>query len=419
MRVFISNTWEDGGGKYADKLEEACIKRSIQITRDRRDSARKVRVADFLKESKTDSYVIAILSDKYLKSNSHMFDLLEVFKTEDPINHLIPVILPDAKISPADREAYIEYWKKNQDHLNDITLLQKDNSTTEWELYQRNDFYSKIVSNLDSILTTIVGLTRLTRASSKAAALVEVIASIQNSQASDNLPRNFLLSEEYIGKDFIRRKKPIELLKELLVNSEKKVFCLHGPRASGKTTLIRTVSNEIKDKFEMIVEKSGEENTFFDLTKGFAQELNFWEPGWTAFSSKLLSHLRRHKILLIIDDFQKLSIYRDRMSEFLEGAIEDPIMGKIVFVSEKPLISDRHNGQIVNFPMRVLEEEEGIELLNQLGMFSGKEHYKTALVNFLGGNPLLLKLTAYKILEDYGGNIEKFLKDYLTDTKNA
>jgi internalin A len=67
--------------------------------------------------------IVAVLSDKYLRSPFCMYELFGIFRrcrdqAERFLAHVIPIVLPDAKIASAvDRLTYAAFWKQERDKL--------------------------------------------------------------------------------------------------------------------------------------------------------------------------------------------------------------------------------------------------------------------------------------------------------------
>lgn len=64
--------------------------------------------------------VIAVISDKYLKSDNCMFELVEVAKDGKFYDRIFPIVLADAQIyKPVERIKYIKYWEDKIQELDE------------------------------------------------------------------------------------------------------------------------------------------------------------------------------------------------------------------------------------------------------------------------------------------------------------
>jgi hypothetical protein len=64
--------------------------------------------------------VIAVISDKYLKSPNCMFELVQVAKNGELYDRIFPVVLADAQIyKPVARIKYIQHWENEIKELDE------------------------------------------------------------------------------------------------------------------------------------------------------------------------------------------------------------------------------------------------------------------------------------------------------------
>ena len=84
----------------------------IRIIRDKRDLGYKGKIKDFMRSIGKGKFVIVVISDKYLKSENCMFELLEIAQQGDFHRRIFPIVLADANVYKAiNRLKYIEYWE--------------------------------------------------------------------------------------------------------------------------------------------------------------------------------------------------------------------------------------------------------------------------------------------------------------------
>jgi internalin A len=129
LDVFISYAWGDESdeGKRRDAVVEslcaALTTKNVFFHRDKADIKSGDRISEFMKRLIEGDLVVAILSDKYLRSPFCMCELFGVYRhcgdrVDQFLNHVIPLVLPDAKITnPLDRVDYAGYWKQERDRL--------------------------------------------------------------------------------------------------------------------------------------------------------------------------------------------------------------------------------------------------------------------------------------------------------------
>ena len=116
--VFISYAWGDESQAIADKLDKAFQARGVIIVRDNRNLGFKGRIKAFMESIGRGKCVILVISEKYLKSENCLFELLQVAKQGDFAERVFPVVLDDARIyKPLDRIRYVRFWEEQTKEL--------------------------------------------------------------------------------------------------------------------------------------------------------------------------------------------------------------------------------------------------------------------------------------------------------------
>ncbi len=116
--IYISYAWNPQSEAIVESVEKEFLKRGVRIIRDKNNLKYKERLKDFMKVIGRGKYVILIISNRYLKSENCMFELLQIFKNQDFYERIFPVVLKDVKISKAtDRIELVKYWENETDNL--------------------------------------------------------------------------------------------------------------------------------------------------------------------------------------------------------------------------------------------------------------------------------------------------------------
>lgn len=127
--IFFSYAWGDqeekgeSREKIANDLYESLKRQDYNVKRDKEEIGYKMSITDFMKRISKGSFVVAIISDKYLKSPYCMFELLETYRksnsdAEEFKAKIFPLVLEDAKIhSPISKLDYQLYWNNKLDEL--------------------------------------------------------------------------------------------------------------------------------------------------------------------------------------------------------------------------------------------------------------------------------------------------------------
>ncbi len=160
-KIYISYSWGEKSEETADKLDETLQRKGIVIVRDKRDLGFKGRIKPFMRELGRGQCVIVIISDKYLKSENCMFEMLEIAKKGDFYNRIFPIVLDDAKIfNPIERIKYVGYWEGK---IKELDEAMKGVSSANLQGFREDiDLYTEIrntISDLTNILKDMNVLT--------------------------------------------------------------------------------------------------------------------------------------------------------------------------------------------------------------------------------------------------------------------
>ena len=111
-KVFISYAWGGDSETTANQLEQAFRGKGIEIVRDKKDLGYKGLIKNFMEQIGQGNCILVIISDKYLKSENCMFELLEIAKNGDIYDRIFPIVLEDVSIYNATgRLKYIQHWE--------------------------------------------------------------------------------------------------------------------------------------------------------------------------------------------------------------------------------------------------------------------------------------------------------------------
>jgi len=117
--VFVSYAWGGESEYTVDELEKAFAKRGIRIVRDKKDVNYKDSIKAFEQRLGEGHCIVLVISDKSLRSEHCMYELLEADKNQNLCDRIFPIVLADARIHKAiDRVDYIRYWDTQIEKLN-------------------------------------------------------------------------------------------------------------------------------------------------------------------------------------------------------------------------------------------------------------------------------------------------------------
>jgi hypothetical protein len=121
--------------------------------------------------------VVAVISDRYLKSENCMFELVEIARNGDFYQRIFPIILPDARIhKDFERIDYLKYWEDEKAKLQ-AKYKQIDLAKTNSILATLN-LYDEIRGNIDNLTNILKDMNTLNidlHRQSEFAAMIETV----------------------------------------------------------------------------------------------------------------------------------------------------------------------------------------------------------------------------------------------------
>lgn len=128
-QAFVSYAWGDDTpegrrrGELVDHLCAALTRRGVEVLLDREQMRPGDRISEFMERLVEGDSILAVISDKYLRSPYCMYELFRVYQRcgADPerfLGKVIPLILPDARIGTVDeRLERAFYWGQESNKL--------------------------------------------------------------------------------------------------------------------------------------------------------------------------------------------------------------------------------------------------------------------------------------------------------------
>ncbi len=146
--IYISYAWGSESEAIAESVEKEFRKRGLHIIRDKNDLGYKGRIRDFMEQIGRGKYVILIISNKYLRSENCMFELLQIFRNQDFYERIFPVVLDEVRIAKAtDRLDLMKYWEDEVANLDKKIRELKELSNIQG-VTDDLDLYTEIRNNI-------------------------------------------------------------------------------------------------------------------------------------------------------------------------------------------------------------------------------------------------------------------------------
>ncbi|MBD2465783.1 AAA-like domain-containing protein [Oscillatoria sp. FACHB-1407] len=110
--IYLSYAWGGEREDFVNQLDAAFQGKGVTLIRDKRNLGYKGLIKEFMERIGRGKCVIAVISDKYLKSPNCMFELVQIAENGQFHDRIFPVVLADAQIyDPIERIEYVRYWE--------------------------------------------------------------------------------------------------------------------------------------------------------------------------------------------------------------------------------------------------------------------------------------------------------------------
>ncbi|EPF21459.1 HEAT repeat domain-containing protein [Microcystis aeruginosa] len=177
QQVYISYNWQEDSNEMANQLVQAFEAKGIEIIRDKTHTSYKDSIKNFMRQIGQGKCVVVVISDRYLKSENCMFELVEIARNGDFYQRIFPIILPDARIyNDFERIDYLKYWEDEKAKLQ-AKYKQLDLVNTNSIMATLN-LYDEIRSNIDNLTNILKDMNNLDinlHGQSEFAAMIEAV----------------------------------------------------------------------------------------------------------------------------------------------------------------------------------------------------------------------------------------------------
>ncbi len=109
--IFISYAWKGESEALVNQLCEAFAAKGYRINRDKSAMTYKDSIKDFMDVIGRGKFIIAVVGDKYMKSEYCMYEAYRMFQSPAFGERVFPIVLPDTDIfSFRGQAAYLKHW---------------------------------------------------------------------------------------------------------------------------------------------------------------------------------------------------------------------------------------------------------------------------------------------------------------------
>ncbi len=251
---------------------------------------------------------------------------------------------------------------------------------------------------------------------------------VNTNQGSHHDPPYIDWGEAPHPQQFYGRDQDHTTLEQWILGDHCRIVAVVGIGGIGKTALAAKLIEQLRDQFIYIFWRSLQnapplENVLEKCILFLSNQQNMNLPkGIDDQISLLIEFLRKHRCLLIFDNFETVlqsgsqaGIYRegyDSYGSLLQRIGASNHQSCLLLTSrEKPKEIAHVEGK--NAPVRSLQlaglGEEGLKILKQKDLV-GPDEACFSLIQLYSGNPLALQIVSQSVLEVFGGNVTEFLK---------
>lgn len=184
-QVYISYNWQEDSNEMADRLVAAFEAKGITIIRDKTHTTYKDSIKNFMRQLGQGKCVVVVISDKYLKSENCMFELVEIAKHGEFRNRIFPVVLKDARFYKAtERLNYVRYWEERIKELE--TAMKSGGLANLQGITDDLNLYQEIRNSIASLTDILRDMNTLTPDLHLESGFQEIIQAVETKLIEDN-----------------------------------------------------------------------------------------------------------------------------------------------------------------------------------------------------------------------------------------
>ena len=161
--VYISYAWRDREQAPTPDdresiVDELCVlltEKNCAVRRDKTQTTYKQSIGDFMRQIGAANQVVAVVSDKYLRSKYCMYEAIEMLNHRDLEARLFPLVLEDAKIYNAKSAlVYVAFWEKEVTDM-ETALAGVKSETAKFRYQEELRDLKEIAEKIQDLMTWI------------------------------------------------------------------------------------------------------------------------------------------------------------------------------------------------------------------------------------------------------------------------
>ncbi|MDX2240661.1 MAG: AAA-like domain-containing protein [Leptolyngbyaceae cyanobacterium bins.302] len=161
QEIYLSYAWGGESETFVNQLDAAFQGKGVTLIRDKRNLGYKGLIREFMERIGRGKCVIAVISDKYLKSPNCMFELVQIAENGRFHDRIFPVVLADAQIyRPMERIKYVRHW---EDQIKELDEAMRSVSAANLQGFREEiDQYTQIRNTIAELTGILKNMNTLT-----------------------------------------------------------------------------------------------------------------------------------------------------------------------------------------------------------------------------------------------------------------
>ena len=297
--IFISYAWKDAHEKAEDSREkivdEICrifAGHGYEILRDKNHLTYKQSIRNFMERLGKGNYIIAVISDKYMKSEYCMYEAYHMFQSDHFRERVFPIVLKDTDIFSIEGQTdYMAYWGNQLNELQKQAERLKDiNPTMTMPLVSRRRDIELMSYIIADFMSTVADMNVLTPEIHSASGYTELIKVLEEKINSDRIKlvekgrgpkQKEPMRENKVGKSTSNQQTTIENNQRIISN---KVVYMSYAWGGESERIVNELDVDLQTKGIMVV-RDKRDLGFKGMIRDFMQQIG-----------------RGHAIILVISD---------------------------------------------------------------------------------------------------------------------